>query len=362
MTIEIKHTTDEDASLWDEYVLNHPQSNVYQLFRWRRIIGKTYGHNSYYLMASEGKTVKGVLPLIHLKHFLFANAFISIPFFDMGGILSDNEDVQNKLFIEAVKMGKYTGVSDIEIRHLSPVLSDTVNLLNNRKETPFKIHCTLLTYKTRMIMSLPESPDALMESFKSKLRSQIKKPMKEGLTSKIGGKELLDAFYSVFSVNMKDLGSPIHSRKLMGNVLNEFNDQAKIVCIYKENIPIAASIVISYKDTLENPWASSLREYSRYSPNMLLYWKMMEYACKQGLKYFDFGRSTPDEGTYKFKVQWGAEPEQLYWYYFSEKPIQVDNEVSPISAKRAMAENIWKKLPLKVTTTIGPMIRGYIGL
>ena len=52
----------------------------------------------------------------------------------------------------------------------------------------------------------------------------FRKPIKEGLTSKTGGAELLDDFYRVFLVNMRDLGSPVHSLKLMRQVLGEFSE------------------------------------------------------------------------------------------------------------------------------------------
>lgn len=58
---------------------------------------------------------------------------------------------------------------------------------------------------------------------------------------------------------------------------------------------------------------------------MLLYWAMLEYACDQGYRQFDFGRSTPGEGTCRFKEQWGAKSHQLYWYQLSGKKGREDN-------------------------------------
>ena len=119
--------------------------------------------------------------------------------------------------------------------------------------------------------------------------------------------------------------------------------------------------MVGFRDTLENPWASSLREYSRLSPNMLLYWTMLEYACDNGYSYFDFGRSSPDEGTYKFKKQWGAEPIPLHWHYILLNGQPIIEETSEKS-KFEKAIHFWKKLPVRVTKIIGPMIRKNIGL
>jgi FemAB-related protein (PEP-CTERM system-associated) len=217
------------------------------------------------------------------------------------------------------------------------------------------------SHKVRMLLDLPESFEILMKSFKAKLRSQIKKPLKEGLGSRIGTVELLENFYDVFCINMRDLGSPVHSKKLMRNVLEEFPDESKIVMVRKDDQPLACSLVIGFKDTLENPWASALREYSRLNPNMLLYWTMLEYACENGYACLDFGRSSPDEGTYKFKEQWGAKPMPLPWHYISLDGQPIDEE-TPEKSKFEKAIRYWQKLPVSVTKVVGPMIRKHIGL
>ena len=70
-----------------------------------------------------------------------------------------------------------------------------------------------------MLLALPDSSQALMRSFKSKLRSQIHKPIKEGLKVRTGGQELVDDFYRVFVENMRDIGSPVHSRRFVEEVV-----------------------------------------------------------------------------------------------------------------------------------------------
>ena len=217
------------------------------------------------------------------------------------------------------------------------------------------------SHKVRMLMELPKTSDLLMKSLKSKLRSQIRKPMKEGLVSKVGGVEYLEDFYAVFSANMRDLGSPVHSKSLIKNVLQVFKDDARAIIVYKENQPVASALVIKFKETLENPWASSLREYSVLSPNMLLYWSMLEFACDNGFRYFDFGRSSPGEGTYRFKAQWGAQPLPLYWYRLTLRG-KGGNGAWLEKSKFDKSIHYWKKLPEPVARMIGPRIRKYIAL
>jgi hypothetical protein len=87
---------------------------------------------------------------------------------------------------------------------------------------------------------------------------------------------------------------------------------------------------------------------------------MLEYACDQGYEFFDFGRSTPDEGTYKFKQQWGAAPRPLYWYYVGRQEGQAGEQSQRIRLR--LAVRYWKKLPVSLTRVFGPMLRKHIGL
>ena len=377
------------AHAWDAYVNKHPKATLYHLSGWKNVIEKTYGHKTYYLMAVNSSNtcdqnehssldkpiqnltngVVGILPIVHMKNFFFGNSLVSIPFFDMGGILADNEEIEKALLTEAVKLGQKLKVKSIELRQAQPLtwLSDSSNLsIDDQKNTPLSNELSSLSYniqshKVRMLLELPDSSEALMKSFKSKLRSQIKKTVKQGLNSKTGRFELLNAFYEVFAVNMKDLGSPVHSKKMMKNVLKEFSPKSNFVIVYKDKKAVACSVFIAFKNTLENPWSSSLRQYSRLSPNMLLYWTMLEHASDNGFKFFDFGRSTPDEGTYKFKKQWGAKPEPLYWHYISMDDKPLEQEISDKS-KFDTAIRLWQKMPVGITKIIGPVIRKHIAL
>jgi lipid II:glycine glycyltransferase (peptidoglycan interpeptide bridge formation enzyme) len=93
---------------------------------------------------------------------------------------------------------------------------------------------------------------------------------------------------------------------------------------------------------------------------MLLYWSMLEYAVQNGYTSFDFGRSTKDEGTYRFKEQWGAVPEPLTWYsyHLKERGIAVTGNGN----KRALFIKLWRRLPLPVTKMVGPVLRKQISL
>jgi len=358
MIIIVRQIQEREAHVWDRYVSSHPRGTLYHQFKWKTVIEKTYGHGTFYLAAyheNSQNNLKGVLPLVHLNHFVFGNALISIPFFDMAGLLADDEHTSSKLIKKALGLAYTLKVDHIELRHNCP------SAFLEKVSTLYAIDCVVKTHKARMVLKLPPSSEELMVSFKSKLRNQIKRPLKSGFKAVIGGRELLDAFYEIFLINMRDLGSPVHSKHLFTNVMEQLAEKTRVVMVHRDNTPCAAAIVSGFKGTLGNPWASSLREYSRFSPNMLLYWTMLEYACDRGYEFFDFGRSTPGEGTYRFKRQWTSQPETLHWHYLYLNGRPLDKEV-PEKSKFDKAVQLWQRLPVPVTKIIGPMIRKHIGL
>jgi lipid II:glycine glycyltransferase (peptidoglycan interpeptide bridge formation enzyme) len=106
---------------------------------------------------------------------------------------------------------------------------------------------------------------------------------------------------------------------------------------------------------LEVPWASSIGTYKTLCPNNLLYWGAIQFAIQRGFTKFDFGRSTPHEGTYNFKKQWGAVPIQLHWQYLIDSLDSIP-DLNPSNPKYKTAIRVWQHLPLTATKLLGPVI------
>jgi FemAB-related protein (PEP-CTERM system-associated) len=354
-------------SSWDQYVAGHPRATYCHLIGWQKVIKRTYGHADHYLLAEEKGRIVGVLPLFRLKSLLFGDSLISMPFLDYGGLLSDDDEAGKNLLMAAIDLAHRLRVDGIELRHVeSPQWLEGFNQNKNDNQSNTTGRANVVIQdrslaKIRMLLQLPENSEYLMKSFKSKLRSQITKPLKEGCSVTFGGTELLDDFYEVFSINMRDLGSPVHEKKLFRNLFDEFPDKSKIFLVSKDKQCVAVSIVIGFKGVLENPWASSLRKHRQLGTNMLLYWAMLQYACDNGFRYFDFGRSTPGEGTFKFKEQWGPVAQNLQWTYLSLDGRE-GGDGSSQKVKFQRMVDCWKRLPVPLTRIIGPRLRKYIGL
>jgi serine/alanine adding enzyme len=137
--------------------------------------------------------------------------------------------------------------------------------------------------------------------------------------------------------------------------MKALGDRARIFTVFLNNRVLASGLTIGYKDSLEIPWASSLRGYNKLCANTLLYWEIIKFASEKGYMYFDFGRCSLNSGTYHFKKQWGATPRQLYWYYWLPRGERLP-ELNPANPKYRLLIAVWQRLPLFLTNLFGPCI------
>src|SRR5690606_22713879 len=106
----------------------------------------------------------------------------------------------------------------------------------------------------------------------------------------------------------------------------------------------------------EIPWAACLAEAKPLGMNMKLYWEVLRLSVSRGCTSFDFGRSTVDSGTYRFKKQWGAEPVQLHWHRWARNARPEAGDGGAGGRAMRIATSLWRRLPLPLANTLGPLV------
>lgn len=236
---------DDAAAQWDAFVDQAPGASIYHLYGWRRLIEAVFGHESLYLAARDAHgSICGVLPIVRLRSVLFGDFMVSMPYFNYGGVLAESDEVAAALLNEATTSARSLGVSHVELRHVG----------NVRPDWPMR------TDKVAMYLELPTSVEELSKRLGAKLRSQIKRPTREGATCVSGGRELLPEFYAVFARNMRDLGTPVYPEKFFAAILDRFASESRLFIVRLKDAPVAAGFTVGYRGRLEIPWASALRE------------------------------------------------------------------------------------------------------
>jgi FemAB-related protein (PEP-CTERM system-associated) len=240
----------------------------------------------------------------------------------------------------AVELADSLDVKHLELRHEAELVHPALT--------------QKLTSKVHMRLALPASEDELWGRYKSKLRSQIRSGMKHDFQVEWGERELADDFYEVFSRNMRDLGTPVFSRRLFESILEQFPGRAELCVVRARQRPIAAALLAHGEGVTEVPSASCLQEFRSTNVNMLMYWRLLCRAIERGQHTFDFGRSSIDSNTYRFKEQWGAVPHPAVWQYYVRRGNVGDLRIE--SGKYDLMIRAWRRLPLAVTRWAGPVI------
>jgi FemAB-related protein (PEP-CTERM system-associated) len=347
--MRIRQAEDTDQVAWDAFVGSHPEGLAYHQFAWKEAVKRAYGFQGVYLIAERGRKICGVLPMIHMKTPPFAGRMVSLPYCDVGGCLASDGETCEALMGVAKVFAIEAAAKGLELRWAGPRSADSDS-------------GGAAGQKVRMLLDVPGDSAALLAGLKSKLRSQVKKPERDGLHARLGGTELINDFYGVFAENMRALGSPVHSKRWIVAVVEAFAGAVRVGVVYTaESVPVAGGIMLLHPRTVSIPWASSLRSCNHLNPNMLLYWRFLSFAADGGFAKFDFGRSTPGEGTYRFKEQWGAKPSPLCWQDLMA-PESTSTIGSLTATSRRAAEVVWSRLPLRVTTLLGPALRRNISL
>jgi FemAB-related protein (PEP-CTERM system-associated) len=306
---------------------------------WLFVLKEGLGHVPYVLEARHARRTTGCLPLAFVRSTLFGRFLVSLPYLNTAGVIADDDGTRRALIDRAIELADELDVRHLELRHESAI----VHLRLNGTRTD-KVH---------MRLPLPSFPGPLWEEFPSKVRNQVRKGEKSGLTVQFGSFDLLDEFYAVFSHNMRDLGTPVYGRKLFQAVLRYFPESAELCVVRLGTKPVAGALVVHGKGISEVPSASSLREFNSLCANMFMYWNLLDRAIERGQSLLDFGRSTRGSNSYKFKKQWGAEESPAVWQY-SHRGEAAD--LQPDNPKYGRLVQIWKRLPVSVTRVIGPAI------
>jgi len=326
---------------WDGFAAAQAGYTHFHRLGWRTIIEQVFGHECLYLAARDSEAqLVGILPLVRVRSVVFGHFLVSMPFLNYGGPL-----------------GTESGIRALVSAAIALARRGRVKLLELRSRVPLDIPLGVTHRKIAVVLDLPDGAEQLFQRFDSKLRAQIRRPQKDGVRVEFGRNQLAP-FFSVFARHMRDLGTPTQPIAFFESIAANFPDDCRIACAYLGETPVAAGFGFRFGNEFEMTWASSLREYNRTAPNMLLYWSCMEKAIADGAKRFNFGRCTPGTGTHRFKMQWASREEQLWWYGLS-----VTGNVatpSPHDGPYRFGTRIWRRLPTSIATALGPPIVRYI--
>ncbi|MEX2317852.1 MAG: FemAB family XrtA/PEP-CTERM system-associated protein [Pirellulales bacterium] len=335
--------TSDLADRWERLCRHASVASPSRRLEWLAILRDGLGHRPLLLEARIGEETVGMLPLVFMRTALFGKFLVSLPYLNVGGVIAADSEAECSLVDQAVQLADELDVKYLELRNEKHVSHRSFN-----HESTEKMHMRLV---------LPRDSEDLWKSFDPKVRNQIRKAEKEGLTVEWGREGLLPEFYAIFSRNMRDLGTPVFSRRLFASILTHLADAAELCVARHQGRAVAAALLVHGTGASEVLTASSLRQMNYLNGNMFMYWHLLMRSIERGQHLFDFGRSSAGSNTYRFKAQWGATPHPASWQYYVRRG-SVD-AMRPNHPKNKRRIAVWKRLPVWLTQLIGPpIVRG----
>lgn len=341
--LQIKTCAPADKDRWDDYVQRHDAATFCHLSGWQRVVESTWQHRQQSLFAERDGLIVGVLPLFQVNGW-FGSMLVSTPNAVYGGVVADDAESHLALVAAAQKLAGELRVDYLELREtgLSRLVTAQKDFLQQSLYASFEHPIT-------------DNEEQLIKTFPGDVRRMIRLGEKSGFSSLLGGAELLDDFYDLYSASVRRLGTPVFPKKMFGAFLREFPGSSDILVIRDGQQAIAAVLSFYFRETVLPYYAGSNPDYYRAGINNYLYWRLMRLSADRGFRLFDFGRSKRGTGAYEFKRGWRMTERELPYKFFLVQAGEMPN-LNPTNPKFNLMIEAWKRMPLWLTKLVGPKI------
>lgn len=335
------HEPDEVARI--EGFVAERGGSVFHRPAWLNAIEKGTGQRARGLLAEQGDTVTGWLPLTEVHSPIFGRMLASSGFAVEGGVLASNDSTASALCDAATEFALRLSCTTVELRG---------GMAGDGWDVRTDSHCGF-------VQSLAEDDDVQLTAIPRKQRAEVRRSLKNDLTVSVGASEAdRAAHYAVYAASVRNLGTPVFPRGLFDAVLDTLD--ADILTVRHEGEAVA-SVLSLYHDGAVMPYWGGGTMAARYlRANDRMYYALMLHARGRGCDRFDFGRSKTGSGAYSFKKNWGFEPQPLSYASWTA-PGHEARDADPTSEQHQARIALWKKLPLPIANRLGPMIARGLG-
>ena len=344
--LTIKRLSAHDATAtakWDAFVMSCPEATFFHRAGWQKIVRDVFHHDTYFLYAESEGLLQGVLPLAHVKSWLFGRSLVGLPFAVYGGVAALNAQAAQALEMEAQSIASHLGVAHLESRNINP------------RHTDWPRQDLYVTFQKEL---LPDE-ESNMLAIPRKQRAMVRKGIKSGLVSTLD--KGVDRFFELYASNVHRHGTPALPKRYFKALLAEFRNDCEVLTVTAaDGRPLSSVLSFYFRDEVLPYYAGDEAAARDLAANDFKYWELMRRACQRGLRVFDFGRSKQGTGSYAFKKNWGFEPRPLHYEFclYKRKDIPQNN---PSNAKYKFLIATWRRMPLGLANWLGPFVVRNLG-
>lgn len=351
--VRLAHPGDpQERARLSAWIEAHPQATAFHRLAWGEAIAASTGHDLLVLVAEAADgTMTGCLPLHAVHSPLFGCAMVSAGFAVDGGIIADDEASAQALSEAAWQQCERFSTPTLELRG---------GILPQDRRWTIKSNAHA-GFAADLVADGPDADRKQLEWIPRKQRAEVRKGLAREMTVRTGTSALdQQQHYAVYAESVRNLGTPVFPRALFEAVMDAFGEDADILTVLDDGVPVASVMSLYHRGTVMPYWGGGVWAARGLRANDVMYYALMNHARRRGCTRFDFGRSKVDSGAFAFKKNWGFEPAPLS-YAVRNADGQPPRDVNPLSPKYRLQIALWQRLPLPVANRLGPWIARGLG-
>ena len=332
---------------WRAFLDRSPDASIFHHPAWLRLLHDHYGYEVQARCVSEdGRGLVGGLPVARVSSRLTGKRLVALPFSDICPPLVAGADREGPLDALAAMLAaerRQSGL-DIEIHAEMPGI-----------DSAFVVHRF-----HQHVLPLQADVQAVESNFsKSQVKRGIAKARREGLVAeRRTDRDALEDFYRLHLQTRRRQGVPTQPKRFILSFADLFEGGLGFVLLVRlEELPVAAAVFLTFKDTITYKYGASDARHLNRRPNNLLFAEAIRWACEDGFRSLDFGRTNLDNpGLASFKRSWGAVESELGYTYLCDEPPSTE----AVLQNRIMAGVITRS-PRGVGRLVGEALNKHFG-
>lgn len=298
-----------DEKVWREFVLQHPQGNIFHTPEMFQVFSKSRGYQPELraVLDDEGR-VWALLPTVRVTLRGGLLRRLTTRSIAYGGTLCKADEAGKQALSDLLCAYKRTTGREVlftELRHQSD--ASDYRLVFSRCGFQHQDHLNYL-------IDLTGSEDEVFGRIGARTRKHIRREQKKNqiAVSQVQQFEQVKIVYDLLLKSYHEAQVPIADISLFENafkVLHPLN-MVKFWLVQYGDEYIASSVELVYKEVVYGWYGGVNRAYSQFNPSELLTWEILKWSAENGYRIYDFGGAgTPDKkyGVRDFKSKFGGQ-------------------------------------------------------
>jgi len=296
-----------DDPKWSKFVQAAPDALPFHQPAWAKLLADCYGYRAFALTVTNGAGITAGLPVVEAPTLLGRKRWVSLPFTDHCAPLTNAGEPYLTHALDDAR--RAAGISQFEVR--APLTG---------RDT-YAAGAGLLH-----LLDLAPDPTAVFRGFKSRVRHDVRTAERSGVAVRRGetAADLTHTFYRLQLLTRRRQGVPIQPRRffelLWQRVLEPGGGSVLLASVGGETV--GGAVFLHENGTMIYKYGASEPSGLALHPNHALLWSAIRWACENGYRTFDFGRTdVGHKGLRLFKRGWGTREENLVYATVADEPL-----------------------------------------